>query len=85
MDGRNRLSIWLAAVVILSWLHHVVAMRPDRIAELRQQTVDMFYHGYDNYMDLAFPEDEVRLFVCLFVRPFACAFAQPNNSMGPTR
>lgn len=27
----------------------------------RQETVDMFYHGYDNYMNIAFPEDEVSL------------------------
>jgi hypothetical protein len=36
------------------------AMSPARIAELRQEAVDMFYHGFDNYMDFAFPEDEVR-------------------------
>jgi len=35
------------------------AMTPGRIAQLRQETVDMFYHGFDNYMDIAFPEDEV--------------------------
>lgn len=34
-----------------------------RIAELRQEAVDMFYHGFDNYMDIAFPEDEVRYFL----------------------
>lgn len=34
-------------------------MRPSRIAELRRDTVDMFYHGFDNYMSIAFPEDEV--------------------------
>lgn len=35
------------------------AMRADQIQRLRQETVDMFYHGYDNYMQHAFPEDEV--------------------------
>lgn len=35
-------------------------MRPSRVAELRQETVAMFYHGFDNYMKIAFPEDEVR-------------------------
>lgn len=49
---------------LLSWLVPVAAMRPDRIAALRQHAVDMFYHGYDNYMDLAFPEDEA----CLSLR-----------------
>ncbi|KAJ9152040.1 alpha-1,2-Mannosidase [Pleurostoma richardsiae] len=39
-------------------------MRPDRIAQLRQETVDMFYHGYDNYMKIAFPEDELRPLSC---------------------
>ena len=34
-------------------------MRPDRVRELRRETVDMFYHGFDNYMNIAFPEDEV--------------------------
>ena len=34
------------------------AMKPRRIAELRQETIEMFYHGFDNYMNIAFPEDE---------------------------
>lgn len=34
-------------------------MRPNRITDLRHETVDMFYHGFDNYMRVAFPEDEV--------------------------
>lgn len=37
----------------------VPAMRADHLARLRQETVDMFYHGYSNYMLHAFPEDEV--------------------------
>jgi hypothetical protein len=41
------------------WLVLAKAMTPARIAELRQETVAMFYHGFDNYMDVAFPEDEV--------------------------
>lgn len=43
---------------LLPWT--TLAMRSDRLAELRQETVDMFYHGWNNYMDHAFPEDEVR-------------------------
>ncbi|KAH7027651.1 glycoside hydrolase family 47 protein [Microdochium trichocladiopsis] len=39
-------------------------MRPARVAELRQQAVDMFYHGFDNYMSVAFPEDELRPVSC---------------------
>lgn len=47
------------ALLLLTWLDHTWAMRPDRIASLRDDTVEMFYHGYDNYMRLAFPDDEV--------------------------
>ncbi|CAG8949098.1 hypothetical protein HYFRA_00002227 [Hymenoscyphus fraxineus] len=47
------------------WLLSVSAMRKGRIAELRQETVDMFYHGFDNYMNVAFPEDELRPVSCI--------------------
>jgi hypothetical protein len=47
------------------------AMRADHLARLRQGTVDMFYHGYSNYMKHAFPEDEV-----------SCA-QPPSSSLGP--
>lgn len=43
---------------LLPWT--ATSMRKDLLAQLRQETVDMFYHGYDNYMKHAFPEDEVR-------------------------
>ncbi|KAI1324764.1 glycoside hydrolase family 47 protein [Xylariaceae sp. FL0255] len=52
-------------VAMLPWLLVTAnAMSPSRIAELRRETVDMFYHGYDNYMDIAFPEDELRPVSC---------------------
>lgn len=56
------LSLVVAFAFLLSpWLAvPVLAMRPGRVADLRQETVDMFYHGFDNYMKIAFPEDEVR-------------------------
>lgn len=50
----------LLALLACSWLPSAQAMmRPDRVAELRRATVGMFYHGFDNYMHIAFPEDEV--------------------------
>lgn len=54
-----RAWLLLALLLLLSWPAGVQAMRPDRVAQLRQETVEMFYHGYDNYMEIAFPEDEV--------------------------
>lgn len=47
----------LLIFALLPWT--TIAMRRDRLARLRSETVDMFYHGYDNYMKHAFPEDEV--------------------------
>ncbi|KAL9126764.1 MAG: hypothetical protein Q9217_004233 [Psora testacea] len=35
-----------------------------QIQELRQEAEHMFYHGYDNYMKHAFPEDELRPISC---------------------
>ncbi|KAH6609217.1 hypothetical protein Trco_002563 [Trichoderma cornu-damae] len=48
----------------LALLWPVGAMRSDYLAQLRQETVDMFYHGYSNYMKHAFPEDELRPISC---------------------
>ncbi|KAK3383069.1 glycoside hydrolase family 47 protein [Lasiosphaeria ovina] len=39
-------------------------MRPGRVRDLRQETVGMFYHGFDSYMAVAFPEDELRPVSC---------------------
>ncbi|KAL2756740.1 glycoside hydrolase family 47 protein [Sodiomyces alcalophilus JCM 7366] len=39
-------------------------MGPARLAELRNQTVEVFRHGFDNYMQHAFPEDELRPVSC---------------------
>lgn len=57
------LGPWILSALLLllsSWSPTVWAMRPERTAQLRQETVEMFYHGFDNYMTIAFPEDEVR-------------------------
>jgi len=54
-------SQWMILLFSTLWLALVSAMTPARIAELRAETVEMFYHGFDNYMNVAFPEDEVRL------------------------
>lgn len=72
-DHQLRPLLLVALLFLTSCLHlvvPVVAMRPDRIAELRQETVDMFYHGYDSYMQLAFPEDEVCSVKHLPTKPF---------------
>lgn len=51
---------WLYIFLVAAFVAVANAMPPRRIAELRQEAVDMFYHGYDNYMNIAFPDDEVR-------------------------
>ncbi|KAF4446920.1 mannosyl-oligosaccharide alpha-12-mannosidase [Fusarium albosuccineum] len=62
-------TVLLLICAVLSWTAQ--AMRQDRLARLRQDTVDMFYHGFSNYMNHAFPEDELMSFVKL--RPLTCA------------
>ncbi|KAK7713255.1 hypothetical protein SLS64_004504 [Diaporthe eres] len=57
-------SFLCIALLLLAWFEQSWAMRPDRIASLRDETVEMFYHGYDNYMRLAFPDDELRPLTC---------------------
>lgn len=51
---------WLYIFLVAAFVAVANGMTPSRIAELRQEAVAMFYHGFDNYMDIAFPEDEVR-------------------------
>jgi hypothetical protein len=47
----------LLVVLLGPWLS--IAMGPGRMGALRDDTVRMFLHGYKNYMQHAFPEDEV--------------------------
>jgi hypothetical protein len=51
-------SRWFLLAFTTIWLAAANAMTQARISELRQETVAMFYHGFDNYMRVAFPEDE---------------------------
>ncbi|KAI3392125.1 hypothetical protein diail_6137 [Diaporthe ilicicola] len=69
-------SVLCIALLLLAWLDQTWAMRPDRIASLRNDTVEMFYHGYDNYMKLAFPDDELRPVTCA---PLTRDSLNPNN------
>ncbi|CAK7215778.1 hypothetical protein SBRCBS47491_002599 [Sporothrix bragantina] len=56
----------LLTLVVCSWLPSAQAMmRSDRVTELRRGTTRMFYHGFDNYMRVAFPEDELRPVSCV--------------------
>ncbi|KAF4620140.1 hypothetical protein G7Y89_g14683 [Cudoniella acicularis] len=56
---------WTLLAIATIWLAVASAMTTARIAELRQETVAMFYHGFDNYMEIAFPEDELRPVSCV--------------------
>ncbi|KAK2787666.1 alpha mannosidase-like protein [Onygenales sp. PD_12] len=58
--------LWmLVAVLAVSlWVPPVAAMSGRQIRELRKETEHMFYHGFENYMKHAFPEDELRPISC---------------------
>ncbi|KAJ5580160.1 uncharacterized protein N7459_006145 [Penicillium hispanicum] len=54
--------VW--AILLSLWLTLAQGMRDHQIKELRQETERMFYHGFENYLDHAFPEDELRPLTC---------------------
>jgi hypothetical protein len=56
---RGLQSKWIVLGLLAVVVALADAMTPNRIEELRQETILMFYHGFDNYMNIAFPEDEV--------------------------
>lgn len=58
----QRLFLLSILLLLPSWPANVEAMRPSRRETLKQATIEMFYHGFDNYMSHAFPEDEVGAF-----------------------
>ncbi|KAM6537575.1 hypothetical protein FALCPG4_003489 [Fusarium falciforme] len=55
-------TVLLFVCAVLPWTAQ--AMRQDHLARLRRETVDMFYHGFSNYMEHGFPEDELRPLTC---------------------
>ncbi|KAL2808510.1 glycosyl hydrolase family 47-domain-containing protein [Aspergillus granulosus] len=59
-------SAWITSwLLILSlWLSAAQGMRHDQIRSLRIETEHMFYHGFENYLEHAFPEDELRPLSC---------------------
>ncbi|EGS19248.1 alpha mannosidase-like protein [Thermochaetoides thermophila DSM 1495] len=70
---------WAALALFLpqwSVIPVVAAMRPDRVRALRRETVEMFYYGFDNYMKVAFPEDELRPVSCT---PLTRDLKNPRN------
>ena len=69
------INIWLICLVLLNLTGLSNSRRPTgnhersipgvpHIASLRKETEDLFYHGYENYMKHAFPEDELRPVSC---------------------
>ncbi|OJD12650.1 hypothetical protein AJ78_06789 [Emergomyces pasteurianus Ep9510] len=64
--GRFALLVWtLVFVAVLSlWIPPVTAISGAQVRELRKETEHMFYHGFENYMKHAFPEDELRPVSC---------------------
>ena len=56
--------LWIFLLGLCCWATFASGMTDEAIADLRQETRDIFYHGYDNYMKYAFPEDELRPLTC---------------------
>ncbi|KAH0831745.1 hypothetical protein AYO21_06268 [Fonsecaea monophora] len=56
-----RLVVLLACLASIATAH---AQTPGQIRALRKEAEDLFYHGFENYMSYAFPEDELRPISC---------------------
>src|ERR1700761_7045587 len=64
---RRSCGVRLLYVVLLTvWTfgRPAVCMTSRQISKLRNETTQMFYHGFDSYMNIAFPEDEIRPVSC---------------------
>ncbi|KAL1384298.1 glycosyl hydrolase family 47-domain-containing protein [Phyllosticta capitalensis] len=55
---------WTALFWLLGHVALSTCMTEELLRSLKQETTDIFYHGYDNYMEHAFPEDELRPLTC---------------------
>ncbi|KAF2186700.1 glycoside hydrolase family 47 protein [Zopfia rhizophila CBS 207.26] len=64
LGGATFQLIRLLLLLLSYWAIPGHGMTDDVISNLRQETRDIFYHGYDNYMKYAFPEDELRPLTC---------------------
>ncbi|KIW18320.1 hypothetical protein PV08_02608 [Exophiala spinifera] len=70
ISGSWRLTKWLkfvslvVLVISLTSIVRVEAQTPGQIKALKKEVEDLFYHGYENYMAHAFPEDELRPISC---------------------
>ncbi|KAF1810760.1 hypothetical protein P152DRAFT_82293 [Eremomyces bilateralis CBS 781.70] len=54
----------ICLVLVLGWVTHVCCMVDETRKALLRETQDIFYHGFDNYMKHAFPEDELKPVSC---------------------
>ncbi|KAJ6098666.1 hypothetical protein N7467_000201 [Penicillium canescens] len=60
LRSAGRVVFW----AILLWFTVAHGMRDSQVKELRQETERMFFHGFENYLQYAFPEDELRALTC---------------------
>lgn len=51
-------------ILLFLWIAGAFGMSDQEVQELRLEAEHMFYHGYDNYIQHAFPEDELRPLTC---------------------
>ncbi|KAL8771233.1 MAG: hypothetical protein Q9194_004951 [Teloschistes cf. exilis] len=75
-SGRAWPMFWSCLLVLLTFINTVHGMTHVQIKDLRQEVEHMFYHGYDNYMKNAFPEDELKPISC---RPLTRDRSDPTH------
>ncbi|KAI9372025.1 glycosyl hydrolase family 47-domain-containing protein [Aspergillus egyptiacus] len=67
--GSSQMSVssaWMVGcfLTLALWVSAVQCMGYEQIRGLRNETEHMFYHGFENYLEHAFPEDELRPLSC---------------------
>jgi Glycosyl hydrolase family 47 len=76
--------IFCLTTALIFFTYNVQSMDQATIKTLRQESVELFYHGYDNYLRYAFPEDELRPLTCgaLFRDRENPAHIELNDALG---
>lgn len=61
---RSLIRLLLLSCLLLSFCAGVSVPGAPHVAQLKREAEDLFYHGFENYMRHAFPEDELRPLSC---------------------
>lgn len=62
--GCGVIAIWVWVVLVVGCAGHETGFTKQHLAKLRQETRQLFDHGWNSYMELAYPADELTPLSC---------------------